>query len=354
MNDESGSPTLTLGTLDGRLNRAQTQHVMRLLQEANPRAVLAMETVVDPPSNRRSAAELFCAQSPPEVTVLLERLAAGAFNLLDVSADDLVTPLPPEVVLAAVPARRTPYDALLHKEGLITDDLPDGTRVGVLSLRSQSQIAALWPHLRPRLLYGGAVAALDAYLQQEEVDCLVIPAAVVELLGVQDLVTEIYYPEVMLPGAGQGQIALLARADDATALAVARRIDSPASHQELLGELAFRDRICSDQGCPVGVLSQVSEGSLVITGAVSSPRGNSLNHAVVRGPAEDAEALGRQLAEQLLLNPQSLIDLLEADFPDGLPAEVSTGILGEQPDPEEELAGLEEDLDDFAPPSDDY
>jgi len=352
----TNSPTLTIGTLDGRLNRAQTQHIMRLLQAAAPRAVFAMETVVDPISNRKSSAELFCAQSPPEVEVLVERLAAGAYRLLDLAADDLTGPLPPEIVIAAVPERRTPYDALLHKDGLIADELPEGTRVGVLSLRSQAQIRVLWPSLRPRLLYGGAVAALDAYLQNEEVDCLVMPAAIAELLGVQDLVTEIFFPEVMLPGAGQGQIALLARADDTEAIDIARLIDSIASHQELTGELAFRERICSDQDCPLGVLAQVSDEDLVITGVVGSLHGDSLNHALVRGPASEAASLGARLAEQLLMNTDSLIDLLEADFPEGLPAEMEVGgLLGDQPDPEEELAGVEEDdMDDFAPPREDY
>ena len=365
--------TFSIGTLDGRLNRAQTQRVIGLLGKKHPRAIFDMVTVADPVSNRRSASELYTAHSPSELDVLLQRLCDGEFQLLDIAADDMVRPLPESLVIAAVPARGTPYDALLHKGGLIADDLDEGTRVGVLSQRSQAQIAAIWPDLKTKLIYGGAVNALDSYLQNDEVDALVLPATQAELLGVQDLVSEIFFPEMMLPSAGQGTILILARKGDEDAIAMARDIHSEASYREVLAELAFRERICSDQDCPVGVLAQASDDEMILTGAIGSPSGLSQDHAVLRGKVDESVELGQRLAERLLVSPTSLVDLLEADFPDGLPSE--------GPDDEEEYALGEEahaqlgesdldhpshravgevdvpeddPLDDFAEPRDDY
>lgn len=330
--------TFTLGTLDGRLNRAQTQHVIAHLQARHPRAIFDMVTVADPVSNRRSASELYNVSSPSEVDVLLTRLRDGEYQILDVAAEDLAHTLPDDVEIAAVLPRATPFDALLHKSGTIADDLPENTRVGVLSQRSQAQIAALWPALKPKLIYGGTVKALDAYLQNDEVDALVIPAAAAERLGVQDLVSEIFFPEMMLPGAGQGTIALLCRRGDETVLEACRAVHSELSCQEMLGELAFRERICSDQDCPVGVLAHATEDDLVLTGAIGSPSGSSQDQAVIRGSGAEAVALGQRLAERLLMSTTSLVDLLEADFPDGLP----------EGDDDEDLAHLEADLDDEA------
>ena len=225
-------------------------------------------------------------------------------------------------------------DALLHKDGLIIDDLEDGSRIGVLSARSQIQISSLWKDLDPVLMPGGAVAALDSYMQQNSVGCIVIPAGIAELLGVQDLVTEIFFPEIMLPGAGQGLIALLARDGDEEAVALAREIDSTPSRREMLGELAFRERICSDQSCPMGVLAQVTENEIVITGAIGSTVRKTFNQAVVQGPATEAAELGSKLAENLLMNTEILIGLLEADFPDGLPSD---------PDEESEIRNMGDD-----------
>lgn len=355
----SSSGTFTLGTLDGRLNRAQTQLIIERLQAVHPKAIFDMTTVTDPVASRRSAAELYCAHSPSEVDVLLSHLVAGEFQLLDVSADDLIRPLPEGVAIAAVPERNTPFDALVHKGGVIADDLGDGALVGVLSRRSQAQIAALWPHLHTRLMYGGAVEALDAYLQREEVDGLVLPAAVAERLGVQDIVTEIFFPELMLPGAGQGLIAILARADDAEVLEMAAAVDSPQSRAEMLAELAFRERLCGDQDCPLGVLAQAGDESVIITGAVGSTRGGSLNQAVLRGSADDAASLGVRLAEQLLMHTTSLIDLLEADFPEGLPVELEGAGKTELHedlggDADEEFEDDDGYDDDYAVPRDDY
>lgn len=354
------SGTYTLGTLDGRLNRAQTQGVIERLQLKHPQAIFDMVTVADPETNRASGGEYFSAHTTAEVALLQRRLLDGEFQLLDIAAEDLSLPLPDGLVLAAVPDRDTPYDALLNQGGHIADELPTGSVVGVLSRRSQAQISSLWPELKTRLLSGGAVEALDAFLQEGLVDSLVLPAAVAERLGVQDLVTEIFFPELMLPGAGQGLIALLARADDAEVIEAARAVESRQSRYELLGELAFRERICTDQDCPLGVLAQASEDALILTGAVGSPQGKSMNQAVVRGKGEEAESLGMRLAEQLLLSSTSLMDLLEADFPDGLPLED-----GDDPDddPDEDVDTFEaaekdsydelDDLDDFAPPRDD-
>jgi len=343
--------TFTLGTLDGRLNRAQTQHVIAQLQAAHPRAIFDMATVTDPVSNRRSSSELFNVSSPSEVDILMTRLRDGEYQILDVAAEDLAHTLPADVEIAAVLPRATPFDALLHKKGVIADDLPEHTRVGVLSLRSQAQIAALWPQLQPKLIYGGTVKALDAYLQNDEVDALVIPTASAERLGVQDIVSEIFFPEMMLPGAGQGTIALLCRKDDADVLEACRAVHNELSCQEMLGELAFRERICSDQDCPVGVLAQASEEELVLTGAVGSPSGLSQDQAVIRGVGAEAVALGQRLAERLLMSTTSLVDLLEADFPDGLPE-------GDDSDSDEDtLAALDEEPEDELPaddPMDDY
>ncbi|MBU0742061.1 hypothetical protein KKA85_06875 [bacterium] len=352
--------TFTLGTLDGRLNRAQTQIVIERLRRAHPKALFDMVTVADPTAHRERAMELYSTHSPAEVSFLQEQLLDGKYQIVDLCAEDLRMPMPDGLAIAAVLERDTPYDALLHKQGIIADDLPEGTRVGVLSHRSQTQISMLWPHLKPVLLRGGTVAALTTFLQQDEVECLAIPAAIGERLGVQDLVSEIFFPEMMLPGAGQGLIALLARADDTQTIAMAAAVDSAQSHQEMLGELAFRERIRSDQDCPVGVLAQANDDNLIITGAIGSRSGCAPTQAVVKGDARAAADLGVRLAEELLQNTSSLIDLLEADFPDGLPDDhadpfgqereptLKEGVLEElEPDDDED------DLDEYALPRDD-
>jgi hypothetical protein len=184
-------------------------------------------------------------------------------------------------------------------------------------------------------------------LRQSLVEGLVLPAAVTEHLGIQAVVTELYYPELMVPSAGQGILVLLARTDDKEARELARALHSPATGLELDAELAFLDRMASDQDIPAGVLAQVEGKRVTVTGAVASLSGGSVNRVTRAGPATQTAAMGAAVAEELLQNADALIDLLEADFPDGLPAaELDESIMAEldgnlAEDLEEEFAGEE-------------
>lgn len=335
------SETFNFGTLDGRLKQAQTRRIIEMLERAHPRAVFNTDTIPNtvPESVRRN--ELYTAHSGAEIELLQEKLLAGSFDLMVCSACDLVRPLPEGLAFAAVPNRLRPFDALLNVTGDICDDLPNGTSIGVLSRRSLVQVNSLWEKLEPVLLAGGAVASLRRLMGSKGVENLVLPASVAELMGVQDRVSEIFFPETMLPGPGQGLLAVIAREDDRKALDAMAAIDSEASRHEMLGELALRERICSDQDCPVGALAQVSGDSIVITGAIGSLHGGSLHRAVLEGQVESAADLGARLAEQLMSRATSLLDLLEADFPEGLPDD-TTGddddLFGDD-DPEDENAG---------------
>lgn len=315
------SETFNFGTYDGRLKHAQTRHVIKLLERAHPKAVFNIETMPNPVPAEERMSELYSAYSSHELDMLQEKLLTGACDLIACSACDLVRPLLEGLVFAAVPERSTPFDALLNTSGDIADDLPAGASIGVLSPRSQVQINSLWGRFRTQLIPGGAANALRLLMGSDEVENLVLPAAVAELMGVQDRVSEIFFPETMLPGPGQGLLLVLAREDDKAALDAVAAIHSEASYHEILGELALRERICSDQDCPIGALAQVSGGSIVITGAIGSTHSDSLHRAVLEGPAESASDLGTRLAEQMLTRTDSLIDLLEADFPEGLPDE---------------------------------
>ena len=341
------SPTFTFGTLDGRLKRAVTERVIDELRRVHPKGVFNIETLSNPAAGKGRSPELYSAHSPAELDLLQEKLLAGACDLIVCSACDMMRPVPDGLTVAAVPERSTPFDALLNTTGDIADDLPPNASIGVLSRRSQAQVGSLWERVRAELLPGGAVMALRDLLNEGRVDNRVLPASVAEMLGVQDRVSEIFFPEMMLPGPGQGLLAVLARDDDKPACEAIEKIHSNASYHEMLAELALRERICSDQDCPVGALAQVNGQRIVITGAVGSASGDSLHRAVLEGPVESAAELGVRLAEKLMSRTDSLINLLEADFPEGLPEEDDLEFNNDMDDQAEPLDDLE-DLEDLS------
>ena len=126
------------------------------------------------------------------------------------SAKDLPASAAPEgIVLAAVPERNDPRDALV---GSTLDALPAGGRVGTGSVRRRAQLAALRPDLTFGELRGNVPTRVE---RAGEFDAIVVAAAALERLGLEDRAAEILDPSVMLPQVGQGALAVECRTDDA-------------------------------------------------------------------------------------------------------------------------------------------
>ncbi len=311
-------PVLSFGTLATSLAKAQTQAVIARIQDLHPRLTCQMTLVPSFSASQEPSSEPYYAAASADVLNLEEQLLAGEFRFVVVRAPDLVLPLRAGVTYATIPSRDTPFDVFLNRQGMIPDEMPDKAVVGVLNLRTKAQMKHLWPRLDFRLLTGGIDLALERFLRHCELDGLVVPAACAEHLGIQGIVSEIFYPEMMLPSSGQGILVVLCREDDGEGRDLLRDLHSEATYQEMEAEHAFMQRFATDQDLPVSVLAQVDRKRICITGAITSMHG-TVNQETVEGSAGHARQLGTELAEKLLLNGEAFIDLLEADFPEGLP-----------------------------------
>jgi hydroxymethylbilane synthase len=322
------SRVLTFGSLDSPLARNLTQTVIDEIQARMPRLTCQMN--IWPSGVQDKELEPFVAASRGEVEFLEEQVMAEQARLIVLEAADMVLPLPADLAIVCVPDRAAPFDAYLNRQGMIMDEMDPGSRIGVLSMRSRSQMQAQWPEISFRILRGGVDLAMETHMRRNEIDGLVLPAAVTEHLGIQGIVAEIFAPEFILPGPGQGILVVVGRAADQEARELLAPLHSEATATELQAEHAFCSRMISDQDLPVGALARVLGEEIVIEGAT----GSGINRIFVNGGIDEAEAVGSGLAQQILSCGESFADLLEADFPDGLPE-----------DTDEDSNGLEPDLD---------
>lgn len=309
------SRVLSFATLASPLARSQTQAMIDRIADHLPRVISPVNVLESPIPDLAKADEVFVAMSGGEVEYMCQGLLQDQARLLVATAADLPHPLPAGLDLVCVPDRALPFDAFLNREGLIMDDMEAGCRVGVMSMRSRSQMSGLWPDLQFEILYGGVDRAMETHRQRAELDGLVLPAAVTEHLGIQTIVAEIFAPEFILPSPRQGVLVIVGRADDDDARNLLADLHSPNTAAELASEQAFCDRMISDQDLPVGALAKVEGHEVTIVGAT----GAGINRIVVNGPITAAEAVGAGLAQQILSSGESFADLLEAEFPDGLP-----------------------------------
>ncbi len=209
------------------------------------------------------------------------------------SAKDLPAETPDGLVLAAVPERGDPRDALV---GCRLADLPTGGHVGTGSVRRRAQLAALRPDLTFGELRGNIPTRLDRAV---DFDAVVVAAAALDRLGVADRATERLEPSTLLPQVGQGALAVECRADDAETLAALAAIDDEIAHSELLAERAFLDRLGGGCSLPCGALAQRrGDGSIVLDALLASLDGRIVLR--VRGAGTNPDALGAEVARRLL------------------------------------------------------
>ena len=217
----------------------------------------------------------------------------GRADLAVHSAKDLPSSSPDGLVIAAVPERDDPRDALV---GSTLEGLPVGARVGTGSVRRRAQLA--WA--RPDLTFAGLRGNIDTRLAKaSEFDAIVVAAAALRRLERTFAIDEVLDPSIVLPQVGQGALAVECRADDTRVREALTRIEHRASRLALETERAYLREI--GEGCqlPVGALATVGAGErLMLTGMIASLDGHTLLRHVAQG--DDAVALGRSVARHLL------------------------------------------------------
>ncbi len=221
-----------------------------------------------------------------------EALLDGRAHLAVHSLKDLPTELPEGLVLAAVPPREDPRDAICGRR---LADLPQGAKVGTSSLRRAAQLR----QLRPDLIVESVRGNLDTRLRkldEGQYDSILLAAAGLKRLGWADRIAEILEPEQMCPAVGQGALAIETRAGST----VAALLDHAETHTAITAERALLCALGGGCQVPIGAHATVSEGRVSLLAIVAAPDGSQIIRATTSGPVSDAAALGATLAEELL------------------------------------------------------
>jgi hydroxymethylbilane synthase len=229
---------------------------------------------------------------------LLDRAADLAVH----SMKDVPAELAPGLALAAVSSREVPWDALCAREPVTLDTLPKGARVGTSSMRRQCQLLARRPDLQIAMLRGNVPTRIRK-LDEGQFDAIVLAAAGLTRLGLADRITQTLPLEVSVPAVAQGVLGFETRAgDDAVIELVRRALHDPAEARRVAAERAFLGKMGGSCQTPLAAHAHGGEdgGELRIIGMCGMPDGSRILRAELAGAADDAEALGVRLAEELL------------------------------------------------------
>lgn len=238
---------------------------------------------------------------------LREAIAAGEVDMAVHSYKDLPTAPDGRFVIAAIPPREDPRDALVARDGLVLGELPAGSVIGTSSVRRAAQLRALGLGLEIRPLRGNLDTRLNR-VSSGDVDAVVVARAGLARLGRLGDVTETLEPVQMVPAPAQGALAVECRSGDPGLAALLGELDDPDTRAAVTAERALLADLEAGCSAPVGAIAEVVESidddgrvfeELSLRACVAAVDGSDVIRASGIGAPGRAAELGLSVAAEL-------------------------------------------------------
>jgi hydroxymethylbilane synthase len=302
------SRVIRIGTRGSKLALAQTGTVADALRATG----VEVEIVTISTPGDRSSAPIPTIGVGVFTSSLREALHRNEIDVIVHSLKDLPTTPEPGLVVAAIPQRADPRDALIARDGLTLGELPPGSTVGTGSLRRTAQLRALGLGLEIVPIRGNIDTRMRK-VTDGELDAVVLARAGLARIGRDGEITETLDPIQMLPAPAQGALALECRAADVDVEhLLASTLDDEGTRAAVTAERAMMAALEAGCSSPVGALAEIvedfdAEGAVVErislrgTAAAEGENGTvDMVRAIALADRSEAEQLGRTLAAELL------------------------------------------------------
>jgi hydroxymethylbilane synthase len=307
---------LIIASRESRLAMWQAEHVRDQLSVLYPQCsieILGMTTrgdqILDRALSKVGGKGLFVKEL--EVAMSEGRADLAVHSLKDVPMD-----LPEGFALAAVLEREDPRDAFVSNLYTSLEQLPAGSIVGTSSLRRQALIAARFPDLVIRPLRGNLDTRLGK-LDRGEYHAIILAAAGLKRLGMVERIACLLDPELSLPAAGQGAMAIEIVSERADGLDL-RALLAPLNHTLTAIAVAAERKVSKVFGgsCQIPLAAYaIHDGtSLRLRAMVATPDGKRIARADLSGLTDAPDMLGAQVAQ--LLAEQDAAGILAACAPE--------------------------------------
>jgi len=297
---QSSAPFLRIGTRGSLLAMWQAREVQAHLAAAHgvdPEAIAieAIRTtgdlIQDRPLSEAGGKGLFTKE-------IEQALIDKAIDLAVHSSKDMPTALPAGLALAGCLPREDVRDAFISRKSTSLAGLPHGAVVGTASLRRQAMVKRLRPDVTV-VTFRGNVDTRLRKLDDGVVDATLLALAGLKRLGREAAATAVLEIDAFLPAVGQGAIGIEAREADTRTRELLAKINHAETLTALHTERAFLAVLDGSCRTPIAGHAVLSGDSLDLRGLIVKPDGSELLATERRGPAGDAEAMGRDAGLEL-------------------------------------------------------
>ncbi|MDF2157580.1 hydroxymethylbilane synthase [Algoriphagus sp. CAU 1675] len=294
------SKKVKIGTRGSKLALWQAYHVEDLLKKAGMESeIIIIDTkgdqVLDVSISKIGSKGVFTQE-------LEDQLLDGRIDVAVHSAKDMQSHLPEGFEIIAFTEREKENDVILsHKDSISLADSSKPLVLGTSSTRRVATLKHFYPHVQTVEVRGNLQTRIRK-MEEGLCDALLLAYAGVHRMGYDDRIVQELSLEEFTPAVGQGSVAI----------EVSEKLD-PALKQQIIqacnhSETAFKLRAeraylrVLEGGCsiPVFALASLDSDTLKLKGGIVSLDGKKRLVFEVKGSTENPEALGQELAAQVL------------------------------------------------------
>lgn len=284
-----------IATRKSKLAQIQAEIVMKLLGEicgVESRKVL-MDTTgdkrIDVALNKIGGKGLFIKEI--ERALLEEKVDAAVHSMKDVPFD-----ISSEFQIAAICRREDVRDVFVSNSGVHFKELKPGSKIGTSSRRRAEQIKDIRGDLCIVPIRGNVQTRIEK-MKEKNLDGIILASAGVKRLGLENVITDYFDIEDIVPAIGQGALGVEIKRDCGNSQ-VFTKIDDSETRICVEAERSFMRTLKGDCRSAIGAYAKISGGRMNIVGMYEIE--NRVIKSHISGDKYDYIELGRKLALNIL------------------------------------------------------
>ncbi len=182
------------------------------------------------------------------------------------SMKDMATICPKGLIYASVPEREDARDVFISKRNIKFKDLPKNSIIGTTSLRRANYVRLFRDDLIVTPIRGNILTRLKK-LENENYDAIIIAAAAIKRLNLENIITEYFNIEEMLPAPGQGALCVECRDKDTEIINMLKSIENKEIRELVDIEREFASLLDSGCNAPIGSFTEISGDNIILYGS---------------------------------------------------------------------------------------
>jgi hydroxymethylbilane synthase len=299
-----------IGTRGSKLALTQTNFVAEKIKIIMPEANVEICIIKTSGDIMQDVSLLKIGGQGVFVKELEEALLSCKIDLAVHSMKDVPGETPDGLMFAAILPREDVRDVLVARSNIKMEFMPRGAKIGTGSQRRGAQIKAMLPDINIVPLRGNIDTRLKK-IETENLTGVILAAAGMKRMGLAGRITQFLPVETMLPAVGQGALGLQIRRDDTALAKACAGLNDATTAAEVSAERSFLRALGGGCRLPIAALGKLDGRGLSLEGMVAAPNGSTMIREKINGAKEEAEELGKKLAEIILeKGGRRLLDLM--------------------------------------------